>query len=165
MKKFLNKAKASLNPGQTESPPYQGQQQQKVIKQDDTGSYIQPPSPLDVLRYRYNHGTNLGSVFVLEKWLNPSMFVAGAQGESELDAVHAYVQNVKTPSQDPHRELMYESCQVLEPSWPRCHSCKVGSPLGQRRFRLRLRLASQRRALHEHPSPHRLLHAGPFVLR
>lgn len=89
MKNFLNKAKASLNNGQSEYPSYQGHQQQKVINQDDTPSYIQPPSPLDVLRYRYNHGTNLGSIFVLEKWLSGSMFVAGAHGESELDAVNA----------------------------------------------------------------------------
>ena len=93
MKKFMNKAKASLNKGQSDYPSYQGQQQQKVIKQDDTASYIQPPSAIEVLRYRYNHGTNLGSVFVLEKWLSGSMFVAGAQGESELDAIHAYVKS------------------------------------------------------------------------
>ena len=89
MKKFLNKAKASLNNGQSDYPSYQGQQQQKVIKQDDTASYIQPPSPIDVLRYRYNHGTNLGSIFVLEQWLSGSMFVGGAKGGSELDAVNA----------------------------------------------------------------------------
>lgn len=89
MKKFLNKAKASLNKGDSEYPSYQGQQQQKVIKQNDTPSYIQPPSPLDVIRYRYNHGTNLGSIFVLEQWLSGSMFVPGAKGGSELDAVNA----------------------------------------------------------------------------
>lgn len=89
MKKFLNKAKASLNKGDFEYPSYQGQQQQKVIKQNDTPSYIQPPTPLDVLRYRYNHGTNLGSIFVLEQWLSGSMFVPGANGGGELDAVNA----------------------------------------------------------------------------
>lgn len=89
MKKFLNKAKASINKGHSEYPSYQGQQQQKVIQQKDTPSQIQPPSCIDVLRYRYNHGTNLGSIFVLEKWLSGSMFVAGAKGDSELDAVNA----------------------------------------------------------------------------
>jgi len=89
MKKIWNKAKGSLNKEQSEYPSYQRQQQQKVIKQDDSPSYIQPPSPIDVVRYRYNHGTNLGSIFVLEQWLSGSMFVAGAKGGSELDAVNA----------------------------------------------------------------------------
>lgn len=43
----------------------------------------------DIFNYRYHHGTNLGSVFVLEKWLSSSMYVHGAAGDSELDAVRA----------------------------------------------------------------------------
>ena len=49
-----------------------------------------PPTPLDNLRYRFHNGTNLGSIFVLEKWLFPSMFEPNARGDSELDAVTAY---------------------------------------------------------------------------
>ncbi|TGZ85275.1 glycoside hydrolase [Ascodesmis nigricans] len=44
-----------------------------------------PPSDRDIFRYRFHHGVNLGSVFVLEKWLYPSMFPDGT--EAELDAV------------------------------------------------------------------------------
>ena len=43
----------------------------------------------DVFNYRYHHGTNLGTIFVLEKWLSPSMYVQGSAGDSELDAVRA----------------------------------------------------------------------------
>lgn len=48
-----------------------------------------PPTNLDILRYRSHHGANLGSIFVLEKWLFPAMFEPGASGGSELDAVTA----------------------------------------------------------------------------
>lgn len=43
----------------------------------------------DVFNYRYSHGTNLGTIFVLERWLSGSMYVQGAAGDSELDAVRA----------------------------------------------------------------------------
>jgi len=55
---------------------------------------IRKPSPLDILRYRYHHGTNLGSVYVLERWLQPSRFPHGAQGTSELAAVKAWVDKI-----------------------------------------------------------------------
>ncbi|KAI9812126.1 MAG: Glucan 1,3-beta-glucosidase 3 [Pycnora praestabilis] len=87
MKSLISKAKASLHKDQSHFPA--AQDQQKIIKQNDTASTIQPPTPLEVLRYRYHHGTNLGSIFVLEQWLSGSMFVAGAAGGSELDAVNA----------------------------------------------------------------------------
>jgi aryl-phospho-beta-D-glucosidase BglC (GH1 family) len=50
-------------------------------------STIPPPTSLDVIRYRYHHGVNLGSIFALEQWLFPSMFEHGA--ESEVQAVSA----------------------------------------------------------------------------
>ncbi len=56
-----------------------------------TNEPFHPPTPLDVLRYRHQHGANLGSIFVLEKWLFPSMFEPTAKGDSELDAVSTYV--------------------------------------------------------------------------
>lgn len=37
---------------------------------------IQPPTADEALRYRYHHGVNLGSCFVLEKWLTPSSTVS-----------------------------------------------------------------------------------------
>ncbi|TKA81583.1 hypothetical protein B0A49_00355 [Cryomyces minteri] len=57
----------------------------------DQPATIQPPTPLDVLRYRYHHATNLGSVFVLEQWLTPSMYTQGSQS-AELAAVSGWIQ-------------------------------------------------------------------------
>lgn len=54
-------------------------------------SGINGPTALDILRYRYHHGTNLGSVYVVERWLQPSRFPEGAEGSSELAAVKAWV--------------------------------------------------------------------------
>ncbi|KAL8819911.1 MAG: hypothetical protein Q9223_001768 [Gallowayella weberi] len=48
-----------------------------------------PPTADDIFRYRYQHGANLGSFFVLEKWLTGSMYLPSAAGDSELDAVKA----------------------------------------------------------------------------
>lgn len=53
-------------------------------------STLDSPTVDDLLRYRYHHGANIGSVFVLERWLNGSMFLPEAQGGSEFDAVSAY---------------------------------------------------------------------------
>lgn len=50
-----------------------------------------PPTLQEVNRYRTHHGANIGSVFVLEKWLFPSMFLESAKGGSELSAVQAFV--------------------------------------------------------------------------
>ena len=90
MKKILGKAKAAFSDGQSQ---YSGSQSplQPPTQQEDIPSKTEPPTPLDVLRYRYHHGANLGSSFVLEKWLFPGMFQQGAKGDSELDAVQAYV--------------------------------------------------------------------------
>lgn len=52
---------------------------------------ISPPALADVTRYRYHHGTNLGSVFVLERWLTGGMFHESAKGSSELAAVESWV--------------------------------------------------------------------------
>ncbi|KIY00177.1 uncharacterized protein Z520_03862 [Fonsecaea multimorphosa CBS 102226] len=50
-----------------------------------------PPTPKDILRYRYQHGTNLGGIFVLERWMFGSMFDQSCSGDSELDAVIASI--------------------------------------------------------------------------
>src|SRR4051812_42368024 len=57
---------------------------------------VDPSTRLDILRYRYHHGTNLGSVFVLERWLSPSMFPDDCPGDqtSELAAVTSWVNSI-----------------------------------------------------------------------
>jgi len=50
-----------------------------------------PPTEKDIFRYRYQHGTNLGAIFVLEKWLKGSMYEKGAEGSSELAAIKRFV--------------------------------------------------------------------------
>ena len=80
MKRFINRVR---------SPFKRRDMDQRVLKEDDVSSSIRNPTVTDVMRYRYHHGTNLGSIFVLEQWLSPSMFVNGAGGSSELDAVIA----------------------------------------------------------------------------
>ncbi|KAI9773972.1 MAG: Glucan 1,3-beta-glucosidase 3 [Geoglossum umbratile] len=88
MSEFLKKAKSALKGKREQLSAGTGPQEQNAPGQSDSPSIIQPASALDILRYRYHHGTNLGSVFVLEKWLSPAMFVDGAGDGSELDAVN-----------------------------------------------------------------------------
>lgn len=57
MKKFISKIHTSTSRTPTPNAP----------------NTTRPTSPLDVLRYRYHHGTNLGSIFLLEKWLFPTL--------------------------------------------------------------------------------------------
>ncbi|KAJ9608450.1 Glucan 1,3-beta-glucosidase 3 [Cladophialophora chaetospira] len=52
---------------------------------------VGPPTSADVLRYRYQHGTNLGSIFILEQWLFGSLYDQGVTGSSELDAINASI--------------------------------------------------------------------------
>ncbi|KAF2717490.1 glycoside hydrolase family 5 protein [Polychaeton citri CBS 116435] len=89
MKKFINKAKAALDEHIGDGPSSSGHVQPPIQHQPDRPSQIQPPTPADVDRYRYHHGTNLGSVFILEKWLTKCMFPEGASGSSELAAAQA----------------------------------------------------------------------------
>jgi hypothetical protein len=62
---------------------------EESLSQKDVPSRIQTPTSLEILRYRYHYGANLGSIFVLEQWLYPSMFPSSATGGAELDAVTA----------------------------------------------------------------------------
>ena len=52
---------------------------------------LEPPTDIEVLRYRYQHGVNLGGVFLLEKGFHPSFFaqITDNDWDSELDAVDA----------------------------------------------------------------------------
>ncbi|KAI8936609.1 hypothetical protein NX059_007008 [Plenodomus lindquistii] len=111
MKGFLQKAKAELKTvtqrdsnngypvGQSGNGPTSPQQQLQQPHHGHRGppqqsQGISDPTPLDILRYRYHHGTNLGSVYVIERWLQPSRFPDGAEGSSELSAVKAWVDKV-----------------------------------------------------------------------
>ncbi|CAG8950285.1 hypothetical protein HYFRA_00006777 [Hymenoscyphus fraxineus] len=89
MKKFFNKLEAKAD---ALSQEFLGQASpSKTPVHQNQPSTIQPPTSDDIFRYRYHHGANLGSIFVLEKWLSGSMFPESAKGESELDAVKASV--------------------------------------------------------------------------
>lgn len=61
-----------------------------------TASTTRPPTPLDIIRYRYHYGVNLGSVYVLEKWLFNSAYppTCSDQQTSELEAVKAWVNSI-----------------------------------------------------------------------
>ncbi|KAF2101686.1 glycoside hydrolase [Rhizodiscina lignyota] len=98
MRSFLHKAKDAIHETlHDHSTPTQHtvQRQQVPMTSQDPNYCALPSAPTsnDVFRYRYQHGTNLGSIFVLEKWLSGSMFPsnATAQQSSELEAVKASV--------------------------------------------------------------------------
>lgn len=96
MRKFMNKAKAAFDDHQSDSSGQQSfasanQAHQEPLPSQDGPANINPPQPSEVLRYRYQHGTNLGSVFVLEKWLTGSMYAEGSSGSAELAAVTGLV--------------------------------------------------------------------------
>ncbi|KAJ6259662.1 Glucan 1,3-beta-glucosidase [Drechslerella dactyloides] len=55
------------------------------------GDLLAQAQERDVLAYRYHHGTNLGAIFVAERWLFGNLFADGATGDSELDAVKSQV--------------------------------------------------------------------------
>jgi hypothetical protein len=105
MKGFLKKAKSEFRgflDNESKSPAQHASQtepQQQPLsgglkgKEQDRPSVIQEPTALDILRYRYHHGTNLGSVFVLERWLSPSAF-PDCPGSSELAAVKSWVEKI-----------------------------------------------------------------------
>ncbi|QIW94888.1 hypothetical protein AMS68_000406 [Peltaster fructicola] len=85
---FMDKAKAKLGSGQGSGSHTA---QQPLQRQTDGPSSIQPPSYADVQRYRYHHGTNIGTLFILERWLCGNMFPEGSHGSSELAAAQARV--------------------------------------------------------------------------
>ncbi|GAB7358001.1 hypothetical protein MBLNU230_g0166t1 [Neophaeotheca triangularis] len=96
MKRFFDKAKAVFDdldgPSDSHAPP-QASPQQAVVDQPQN-SAIRAPSPADVIRYRYHHGTNVGSVFIMEKWLTSSMYPDSAEGSAERAAVKASVKEM-----------------------------------------------------------------------
>src|SRR5947209_5131206 len=119
MKGFLKKAKgefqgflntdsqASLPPAQQRQP--QDHQSGLPGTANDQPSTIGPVTPLDIIRYRYHHGTNLGSVYVLERWLRNSMFPPNASGSSELEAVKAWVERIGVDATRQKFEAFWQS--------------------------------------------------------
>ncbi|XP_014554273.1 glycoside hydrolase family 5 protein [Bipolaris victoriae FI3] len=105
MRGFLQKAKSEFknltqNDAESSSSHYQHQTQcppAQHFNGNGAGNHkqgITDPTSLDILRYRYHHGTNLGSVYVIERWLQHSRFPEGAEGSSELAAVKAWVERI-----------------------------------------------------------------------
>ncbi|EPS44796.1 hypothetical protein H072_1229 [Dactylellina haptotyla CBS 200.50] len=72
-------------------PPIPARPGQAVLAGGATDPLLAQPSEYEVLAYRYHHGTNLGAIFVAEKWLFGNVFAQGAAGDSELDAVKSQV--------------------------------------------------------------------------
>ncbi|KAH7070502.1 glycoside hydrolase superfamily [Paraphoma chrysanthemicola] len=102
MKGFLQTAKAELR-GATQqhgsTTGYPASQPQHHADHSHAAGQQQPnhirdPTPLEIIRYRYHHGTNLGSIYVVERWLRESRFPKGAKGRSELSAVQAWVKKI-----------------------------------------------------------------------
>lgn len=73
-------------------------------QQTDRPSSITRVTPLDVLRYRYQHGANLGSIYVLEKWLFPGMFPGSCSGHGKSSELAAVKANVEELGMDGARE-------------------------------------------------------------
>ncbi|KAI4954499.1 hypothetical protein J4E91_002212 [Alternaria rosae] len=117
MKGFLQKAKAELKSRTQRDEPCnsnsdgtaEAQHQHHFPPAHQQGQQhgISDPTTLDILRYRYHHGTNLGSVYVIERWLQGSRFPEGSEGSSELAAVQAWVDKIG----------MAETKQKFEEHW------------------------------------------------
>ncbi|KAI9645006.1 Glucan 1,3-beta-glucosidase 3 [Ciborinia camelliae] len=92
MKKLVQKAKVHIRSGSSSSSPASHSDPSHPTNTIHLPhpSTISPPTPLEILRYRYHFGVNLGSIFVVEPWLFPK-FAGGAS--SELDAVTSSVKN------------------------------------------------------------------------
>ncbi|KAL5349483.1 Glucan 1,3-beta-glucosidase 3 [Pseudogymnoascus australis] len=85
MKSLINRAKSRIS--DLKDSNSRSQSPEATITSSSHASSIQPVTRQDIFRYRYHHGTNLGSIFVLERWLFPSLFFG--PGDSELAAVTA----------------------------------------------------------------------------
>ncbi|KAF3201123.1 Glucan 1,3-beta-glucosidase 3 [Orbilia oligospora] len=89
--------KQAIHPDQIEtinrifSPKIQEVEWAKALLEAVEKNKTDEPLERDVLAYRYHHGTNLGAIFVAEKWLYGNLFPEGVTGDSELDAVKAQV--------------------------------------------------------------------------
>ncbi len=89
MRRIISKVKSKLSSDENGRSSDTEPDQEPIRPPADDRPKMQPPSALEVLRYRYQYGVNLGGIFVLEKWISPGRFESGTQGGSELDAVTA----------------------------------------------------------------------------
>jgi len=89
MRRIISKVKSKLSSDENGRSSDAEPDQEPIRPPADDGSEMQPPTALDVLRYRYQYGVNLGGIFVLEKWISPGMFESSTTEGSELDAVTA----------------------------------------------------------------------------
>lgn len=89
MRRFISKVKSKLSSDENGRSSDLDPLQEPARPPADDRSKMQPPTALDILRYRYQYGVNLGGVYVLEKWISPSMFESWTKEGSELDALTA----------------------------------------------------------------------------
>lgn len=97
MKRILHKAKSIANNGTSQEAAPIDPSPQHIPTHDGTMDEerftVDPVTLQDVMRYRYHHGVNLGSIFILERWLTPSMFSEEPKlGSSELAAAEYNIQ-------------------------------------------------------------------------
>ncbi|EWC44259.1 hypothetical protein DRE_01085 [Drechslerella stenobrocha 248] len=78
------------------------------------GDLLAQAQERDVLAYRYHHGTNLGAIFVAEKWLFGNVFADGAAGDSELDAVKSQVSSCGVEAARSHFENFWAATMTTE---------------------------------------------------
>lgn len=90
MKSLIDRAKSRILDLTDSNPP--SRSPQAATASTSHSSSIHPVTRQDIFRYRYHHGTNLGSIFVLERWLFPSLF--SGPGDSELAAVTSSLSSI-----------------------------------------------------------------------
>jgi len=91
MRRIISKVRSKLSSDENGRSSGSDPEQEPTWPPADDKPEMQPPTALDVLRYRYQYGVNLGGIFVLEKWISPGMFESWTKEGSELDAVTASV--------------------------------------------------------------------------
>jgi hypothetical protein len=90
MKKLINSGKQRLTNFRHGLPEVEGKTDHP--RQTSQPLNMQPVNVNDIFRYRYHHGANLGSIYVLEKWLSGHMFEHASDSQSsELEGLKASV--------------------------------------------------------------------------
>lgn len=106
MKSLINRAKNRISDLTDSSPRSQSPEATNTASYSHDSS-IKPVTRQDIFRYRYHHGTNLGSIFVLERWLFPSLFFG--PGDSELAAVTASLSAIGLDKTKEHWQEHWDS--------------------------------------------------------
>jgi hypothetical protein len=94
-------------------------QQKNATNAEDNQGTLQPPTPIDVIRYRYHYGVNLGAVHVLEKWIFSSAFppTASAVQSSEFECVKACTEQNGTDVTRAEFEARWHHCMDIDWDW------------------------------------------------